>query len=265
MIELLTSYEGWIRLVSFLSVFVFFIVLETIVPRRKQTQLRALRWTSNLSLVFISSVLLKAVALIIGINAAIYANTHQLGLFNNIDAPDIVAVIASIVLLDFVIYWQHRFSHEIPIIWRLHRLHHSDIEYDTTTALRFHPAEIILSYFVKFAAVLLIGVPVTALILFEIILNATAMFNHSNLKLPLGFDKILRQFIVTPDMHRVHHSVYPNETNSNYGFNIPLWDRLFGSYIAQPKDGHEQMEIGLYEFRSKKQQTLPALLKQPLE
>jgi len=263
--EFLLNYETEIRLVAFLGVFILFALLEAWKPRRSQSRQRGLRWTSNLSLVIFNSLILKTVALFIGINAAAYAHQEGIGLFNLWQLPSALSIILSIIILDAVIYWQHRLSHVIPLLWRLHRLHHTDIEYDTTTALRFHPLEIVLSYFIKYSIVLLIGAPVVALILFEIILNASAIFNHANLKLPLKIDRILRLFIVTPDMHRIHHSVHRYETDSNYGFNIPLWDRIFGSYIAQPQDGHTTMEIGITRFRSKKSQKLPALLLQPIQ
>ena len=263
MLDFVTNNELAVRLLSFLLVLVTFIFMERVFPKRP-IKLRKIRWLNNFSLVAFNSLALRIVAFSIAIDAATFASSHQLGLFNIIETNIVATVIMSIILLDLAIYWQHRLMHIIPLFWRLHQVHHSDIEYDISTGLRFHPVEIILSYLFKYLLVLLIGAPMVAIIIFEIILNATAMFNHSNLKIPLKVDKILRLFIVTPDMHRVHHSINRKETDRNYGFNIPLWDYIFKSYTAQPKDGHQNMLIGVDKFRSSKQQQFLQLLAQPI-
>ena len=263
MLDFVTNNELAVRLLSFLLVLVTFIFMERIFPKRL-IKLRKLRWLNNFSLVAFNSLALRIVAFSIAIDAATFASSHNIGLFNIIETNIVATVIMSIILLDLAIYWQHRLMHIIPLFWRLHQVHHSDIEYDISTGLRFHPVEIILSYLFKYLLVLLIGAPMVAIIIFEIILNATAMFNHSNLKIPLKVDKILRLFIVTPDMHRVHHSINRKETDRNYGFNIPLWDYIFKSYTAQPKDGHQNMLIGVDKFRSSKQQQFLQLLAQPI-
>ena len=263
MLDFVTNNELAVRLLSFLLVLMTFILMETVFPKRP-IKLRKIRWLNNFSLVAFNSLTLRIVAFLIAIDAATFASSHKLGLFNLIETNIVATVILSIILLDLAIYWQHRLMHIIPVFWRLHQVHHSDIEYDISTGLRFHPVEIILSYLFKYLLVLLIGAPMVAIIIFEIILNATAMFNHSNLRIPVKVDKILRLFIVTPDMHRVHHSINRKETDSNFGFNIPLWDYIFKSYTAQPKDGHQNMLIGVDKFRSTKQQQLVQLLTQPI-
>ncbi len=204
------------------------------------------------------------VRLFISLSAAKFAAANNnLGILNQFDLPFQVAVIISILLLDLIIYFQHVIFHTIPSFWRLHMVHHADLEIDVTTGLRFHPLEIILSQAIKIAAIIFIGPPVLAVVLFEILLNGTSMFNHGNIKIPVKIDRILRFLVVTPDMHRVHHSVVIRETNSNFGFNFPLWDRLFGTYRAQPAAGHENMIIGLSQFRNSKLLTLPRLLVLP--
>jgi sterol desaturase/sphingolipid hydroxylase (fatty acid hydroxylase superfamily) len=154
--------------------------------------------------------------------------------------------------------------HAVPTLWRLHRVHHADLDYDLTTGARFHPIEIVLSMLIKFATIVVLGPPVVAVIIFEVLLNGMAMFNHGNVRLPLGLDRVLRLLVVTPDMHRVHHSVEDNETNSNFGFNLSLWDRLFGTYIAQPREGHQGMTIGIHQYRDPRQVArLPGMLLLP--
>ncbi|WP_244269067.1 sterol desaturase family protein [Sulfitobacter pontiacus] len=186
------------------------------------------------------------------------------GFFNNFDLPVWVAITASMLLLDLAIYLQHVMFHAVPGLWRLHRMHHADLEFDATTGLRFHPVEILISMGIKLAVVAAIGPPAVAVLLFEVVLNATAMFNHANIHLPRPVDRILRLFVVTPDMHRVHHSVDPRETNSNYGFNLPWWDHLLGTYVAQPAKGHEGMEIGIEQFRKRRDLWLDRMLIQPV-
>ncbi|HSP00684.1 MAG TPA: sterol desaturase family protein, partial [Thioalkalivibrio sp.] len=211
------------------------------------------RWTSNLSIVVINTVVLRLLFPAAAVGMAVFAQSAGWGVFNTFQIPFWVAVIVSVLILDFMIWLQHVMVHAVPALWRLHRVHHADLDFDVTTGLRFHPLEIILSMVIKFGVIALLGAPVLAVILFEILLNATSMFNHSNLRLPLGLDRVLRWFVVTPDMHRVHHSVEDDETNSNFGFNLPWWDRLFGTYKAQPRDGHEAMTIGISTFRDPRQ------------
>ncbi len=189
---------------------------------------------------------------------------QQWGLFNQLDAPFPLAILVSVIVLDGAIYLQHVMVHAVPALWRLHRVHHADLDFDVTTGSRFHPLEILLSMLIKFAVILLLGPPLLAVVIFEVLLNATSMFNHSNVRLPLAVDRILRLFIVTPDMHRVHHSHLQHETNSNFGFNLSIWDRLFGTYRDQPQDGHLNMTIGIDTFRDAGQCIkLPGLLLMP--
>ncbi len=195
---------------------------------------------------------------------AIKAQEHGWGLLNNVDLPNWVELTAGIIILDLAIYLQHVMFHAVPILWRLHMMHHADLDYDLTTGLRFHPVEIVLSMILKMTIIVALGPPMVSVLAFEIILNGMALFNHGNIKLPLSADHFLRLFVVTPDMHRVHHSVIIHETNSNYGFNLSIWDRLFGTYLAQPSKGHEDMIIGLSQFRDHRRLTLPWLLILPI-
>ena len=245
--------ENIIRLSVFLGLLCLFSVLEYLIPRRVMPGSKPKRVFANLSLVVIDSV---AVKILLPMTAGLFAVwvAEQDKALLGFHTP----VILAIILLDMIIYWQHRIFHVVPVFWRLHQVHHSDNAIDTSTALRFHPVEIVLSMLVKFAAILLFGIPVVAIIIFEIVLNACALFNHSNIRVP--YDKILRLFIVTPDMHRVHHSVIQGETNSNYGFNVPWWDRIFGSYVAQPEQGHEQMKIGLNQYEGGETSLMKLLL-----
>jgi sterol desaturase/sphingolipid hydroxylase (fatty acid hydroxylase superfamily) len=194
---------------------------------------------------------------------AILAEERAWGLLNNVALPEGMAVVAGVILLDCSIYFQHVLFHAIPVLWRLHMVHHADLDFDVTTGLRFHPIEMLLSVGIKVISVVVLGPPVLAVLIFEVLLNATAMFNHGNVRLHPGVDRYLRWILVTPDMHRVHHSVIRVETNSNYGFNLPWWDRLFGTYRAQPSGGHQKMEIGLRQYRDPTRLTLPAMLLLP--
>jgi len=197
---------------------------------------------------------------------AAYAAEANWGLLNIYEIPFVLAVVISVIAMDFIIYLQHVLVHAVPALWRLHRLHHADLDYDVTTGARFHPIEIILSMLIKFATIVVLGPPVVAVVIFEVVLNAMAMFNHGNVKLPLGLDRILRMLVVTPDMHRVHHSVEDDEANSNFGFNLSIWDRLFGTYRDQPRGGHEGMTIGIHKYREPKQVAwLPGMLILPFK
>jgi len=197
------------------------------------------------------------------VGLALVAEAHGLGLFNMLVLPAWIGVVVSVILLDLAIYFQHVLFHAVPGLWRLHRMHHADLDIDVSTGLRFHPIEILLSMVIKLAVVIALGAPALAVLIFEVLLNATSMFNHSNIRIPERFDGVLRWFVVTPDMHRVHHSILPRETNSNFGFNLPWWDRLFGTYRAQPAAGHEAMTIGIEQFRDPRELRLDRMLLQP--
>ena len=255
--------EGTFRLLIFGSLLVFLLFAEYIAPRRGNSVVGRGRILSNLLIGILNTLALRFVLPVSAVGIALVAETKDLGLFNQFALSNTLVVLCSIVLLDLVIYWQHRIFHLVPIFWRLHRMHHSDVDLDVTTAIRFHPIEILLSMLLKVGIVLLLGVPLLAVVIFEALLSSCALFNHANIKLPLKVDRWVRALIVTPDMHRVHHSVHNNETNSNYGFCLSVWDRIFSSYTAQPRDSHENMQIGLLGFRSKRLQTVHKLLLQP--
>jgi sterol desaturase/sphingolipid hydroxylase (fatty acid hydroxylase superfamily) len=257
--------EPQLRLVVFLGVLVAMALWEVAAPRRRQEIPRVIRWTNNLGLVVIDTIALRLSFPILAVGLAALAQDRGWGLFNIIAVPGWAAILISIIVLDLVIYLQHVMFHAVPALWRLHRMHHSDLEFDVTTGLRFHPVEILLSMGIKLAVVLALGPPAVAVLIFEVLLNATAMFNHSNVRLPTFADRILRLIVVTPDMHRVHHSTLPEETNSNFGFNLPWWDRLLGTYKAQPKAGHEGMSIGIEQFRTTRDLWLDRMLVQPVK
>ena len=250
--EFILQNEKPIRMGFFFGVLLIMALWEITAPRRKLTVSKTLRWTNNLGLVFFNNYIIRFLFPAAAIGVAISAKEQGYGLFNVYDVSPMLAIVASVVIMDFVIYLQHVMVHAIPALWRLHRVHHADPDYDVTTGARFHPLEIILSMLIKFAAILLLGPPVVAVILFEIILNVTAMFNHGNVGLPPAFDRVLRWVLVTPDMHRVHHSVEDDEANSNFGFSLPWWDRLFGTYRDQPRGGHEAMTIGIHKYHDAK-------------
>ena len=225
---------------------------ETVVPKRKLTTVKSRRWTTNLTIIGLDNLLVMFLVPVTVIQVSLAAQASKWGLFNQLDLSPALTLFLSVLALDLVIYLQHLMFHAVPMFWRLHMVHHADLDIDVTTGLRFHPVEIILSVFIKIATVAALGPPVLAVLVFEILLNATAMFNHANVALPTNIDRWLRLIVVTPDMHRVHHSVIPQETNSNFGFNLPWWDRLFGTYRAQPRAGHEAMTIGIHTFREDK-------------
>ncbi len=244
----ITNHEITIRLSFFFGVFIIMAIWEMVAPRRQLIVPKLLRWSNNLALVVLNSVLLRLLFPAAAVGMAFFASEQGWGIFNYYSVPLPVAVIASVIIMDGMIYLQHVMVHAVPTLWRLHRVHHADPDIDVTTGARFHPLEIILSMLIKFSVIIVLGPPVIAVIIFEVLLNATAMFNHSNVRLNLTLDKYLRLFVVTPDMHRVHHSVEPDETNSNFGFNLPWWDRLFGTYREQPRAGHNKMTIGIHQF-----------------
>lgn len=259
----LLRYESAIRLGCFLAVLVLMMGWEWRQPRRLLSLPRAQRWPANLGIIVVDSLVVRLVFPVLAVGAAELAEAKGWGLFHALDAPFGLALVASLLLLDLIIYAQHVLFHKLPLLWRLHRMHHTDLDFDVTTALRFHPLEIVLSMLIKLAVVMLLGTPPLAVLLFEMILNATAMFNHGNARLPERWDRALRWLVVTPDMHRVHHSIRVEETDSNFGFNLPWWDRLFGTYRDQPRDGHAGMTIGLEYFRDWRAITLTGLLLQP--
>jgi sterol desaturase/sphingolipid hydroxylase (fatty acid hydroxylase superfamily) len=239
---------------------------ELVAPRRALTVSKAVRWANNLGIVFFNSFMLRLIFPAAAVGVAVFAAENGWGLFNYYDLPFWLAAVLSVVAMDFVIYLQHVMVHAVPLLWRLHRMHHADLDYDVTTGARFHPIEIILSMLIKFATIVVLGPPVVAVVIFEIMLNATAMFNHGNVRLPLGVDRVLRLLLVTPDMHRVHHSVEDDEANCNFGFSLPWWDRLFGTYRDQPRGGHEGMTIGIHKFRTVKEASwLPGMLLLPFK
>ena len=242
------EYELLIRLGTFVGLFALFAIVEAKAPRRPRTQPRKTRWTTNLAIIVIDSLTLRLMSVLmplLAVGAAIDAAAQGWGLFNMIALPIWVEVVAAMVILDLAIWAQHLVFHKVPVLWRLHRVHHADRDFDVTTALRFHPVEIAASMIIKIGMVYLLGAPALGVVLFEVILNGSAMFNHANMRLPLGLDRWLRLVLVTPDMHRVHHSVHRDETDSNYGFCLSVWDRMFKTYTDQPRDGHDDMVIGL--------------------
>ena len=243
--ELLLANEPLIRISIFLGILVAMAAWEVAAPRRRQEIPRLLRWTNNLGIVVVDTVLVRLRFPIVAVGLALFAEEHGWGILNVLEAPLWVALLVSLLALDLVIYLQHVMFHAVPALWRLHRVHHADLEFDVTTGLRFHPVEILLSMGLKLAVVVALGPPAAAVLVFEVLLNGTAMFNHSNVRIPLGLDRALRWIVVTPDMHRVHHSIHPHETNSNFGFNLPWWDRLLGTYRAQPSYGHQAMATRL--------------------
>jgi len=255
--------EPMIRLACFFAVLLAMMLWEWRKPRRALSLPRARRWPANLGIIVVDSVVLRLVFPVLAVGAAELAAARGWGLFHGLNAPFWLALPASLLILDLAIYTQHVVFHKVAVLWRLHRMHHTDLDFDVTTALRFHPLEIVLSMLIKLVLVTLLGVPAVAVMLFEVILNATAMFNHGNVGLPRRLDRALRWILVTPDMHRVHHSIRPEETDSNFGFNLPWWDRLFGTYRDQPRDGHAGMTIGLEYFRDRRATRLYGLLLQP--
>lgn len=250
--EFILKNELVIRLGFFFGVFALMATWEALAPRRALTVSKAVRWANNLGLVFLNSFLLRLILPAAAVGMAAFAGEQGWGVFNYYEVAPVTAVVVSVVAMDFVIYLQHVMVHAVPALWRLHRVHHADLDFDVTTGARFHPLEIMLSMLIKLATIAVLGPPVLAVMIFEVLLNATAMFNHSNVRLPLGIDRLLRWIVVTPDMHRVHHSVEDDEANSNFGFNLPWWDRLFGTYRDQPRAGHEGMTIGIHTYRDPK-------------
>jgi len=261
--EYILTNEASIRAASFFGIFIVVALWEVVGPRRKLSVSKGLRWINNLGIVFFNTLLLRFLAPLMAVGLAIMAEEENWGLLNNIAINSYVKLFLAVLILDLIIYLQHVMFHTVPWLWRLHRMHHTDLDFDVTTGSRFHPIEIILSMIIKMLIVAALGAPPVAVVIFEVLLNATAMFNHGNIRIHINADRILRLLVVTPDMHRVHHSVKPDETNSNYGFNFPWWDRLLGTYKAQPEDNHLKMTIGLNQFRESRYLRFHWLLIQP--
>ena len=263
--DLLIEHEQTIRISVFIGLLVLLSGLEFLSPLAKRQTARPRQWLTNLAIVLIDNVTLKILFPMLAAGVALYAAKNSFGLFNLINLNNWLAIILSLLLLDLLIYFQHVIMHKIPMFWRLHRMHHTELGLDVTSAIRFHPVEIIISMLIKMLFVLLMGIPVVAVIIFEVLLNGLALFNHSNIKIAAPIEKILRLFIITPEIHWIHHSEIPFETNSNYGFNLCLWDRLFSTYIDEPTKDYPEMRQGLSEFGFEKSLTLPELLISPFK
>lgn len=261
--EFVIAHEAQIRMGFFAGIFLVVALVELLIPRRPLATSKASRWFANIGIVAINTVVLRLLFPAGAVGISLWVQKRGWGLFNHLTLASWLEIALSVVLLDFIIYLQHVMFHAVPALWRLHMMHHADMDYDLTTGTRFHPVEIVISMLIKASAIMVLGAPALAVILFEILLNGTAMFNHGNFFIPLGLDRPLRLLVVTPDMHRVHHSVFPTETNSNFGFNLPWWDRLLGTYRPQPRQGHEGMTIGLNQFRDPSRLTLGRLIVLP--
>ena len=265
MADLLLAHEATVRLAAFFGVFAAMAAWEVLAPRRVQQVPRRVRWPGNLGIVALNAILVRLVFPTTAIAFAAYAQAQGWGLLNALDWPAWPTVVVGFILLDLAIYLQHVLFHAVPALWRLHRMHHADVEFDVSNGLRFHPLEIVLSMVLKLAAISALGAPPVAVLAFEIVLNAASMFNHGNVRVAPRIDRALRWLVVTPDMHRVHHSWHRDEHDSNFGFNLPWWDRMLGTYRAQPRDGHEGMTIGLHDFRDPRWLRLDRMLALPID
>ena len=260
MYHFILTHEWVIRFIAFSGMLVLMAIWEGLAPRRTLKTSKGIRWFSNLVLVFIDTLAVRLLLPFQAVGTALLVKDLGWGILSHWTLPYWISVVIGVVCLDFVIYLQHAMFHFIPAFWRLHRVHHTDLDFDVTTGVRFHPIEIILSMGIKMATIVLLGIDAVAVVIFEVLLNATSLFNHGNIRLPHHIDSLVRLFVVTPEMHRVHHSVLIKEYNSNFGFNLPWWDRLLGTYRGQPEAGHQGMTIGLSQFRDPKALTLPWLL-----
>ena len=263
MTDTLLSNEPLIRLAVFAGILAAMAAWELHAPRREQRLGRGERWPGNIAVVVLDTLLVRLAFPVTAVGLALLAEARGWGLLNVFAVPAWAAVPLGVVLLDLAIYLQHVLFHAVPALWRLHRMHHADLEFDVTTGSRFHPIEIAISMGIKLGVVAALGTPAVAVLVFEVLLNATSMFNHANVRIAERYDRLLRWIVVTPDMHRVHHSIEAHETNSNFGFNLPWWDRLFGTYRAQPEAGHRGMTIGIDQFRDPAEQRLDRMLTQP--
>ena len=252
-----------VRLGAFVAVLVTMALWEVLTPRRPSSYSRIRRWPNNLGIVALNTALVRILLPGAAVGLALIGEQRGWGLLNHLPVPRWAAVLASVILLDLAIYLQHVMFHAVPALWRVHRMHHADLHFDVTTGVRFHPIEIVLSMLFKLGLVAALGAPAMGVLLFEVLLNATALFNHGNVRMPLGLDRLLRWLVVTPDMHRVHHSILVQETNSNFGFNLPWWDWLLGTYRDQPAVGHNAMTIGIEQFRDARELRLDRMLLQP--
>ena len=252
-----------IRIGAAVGVFAVLALWEVLAPRRTMAIGRARRWPGNLGIVVLDALTVRLVIPVAAVGTAVIAARNGWGLLNTTPWPGWLEILLGFLVLDLAIYAQHWAFHKVPVLWRLHRMHHADLDIDVSTGLRFHPIEIMLSMLIKMAVVVLVGIPAVAVVAFEVALNATSMFNHSNAAMPAWIDRIVRLIVVTPDMHRVHHSISRHETDSNFGFNLPWWDRAFGTYRSAPEAGHERMTIGLPIFRDPKELRFDRLITQP--
>ena len=263
--DFLTAHEQNIRLGVFLSLLIIFAMLEFIIPLAKRRAARLSQWSVNLFITIINTVAMRAILPIFAVGAANYAENENIGLFNLIDIGFLPTLIFSLLSLDLLIYGQHVMMHRIPLFWRLHRMHHTELGLDVTSAVRFHPIEIIISMLIKMAFVILMGIPAVAVILFEIILNGLALFNHSNIKIPNSIERLMRKIFITPEVHWIHHSEIVNETNSNFGFNLVIWDKIFGTYLDKPTLSYTELRQGLSEFGFEKPLSLFELILSPFK
>jgi sterol desaturase/sphingolipid hydroxylase (fatty acid hydroxylase superfamily) len=257
------AHEPYIRMGMFAGVLALMALWELLWPRRNQSIGRAIRWPANIGIVLIDTLVVRVLFPAAAVGFAMLAERQGWGLFNLFGLPWWLAIPLAVLILDLAIYFQHVLFHAVPALWRLHRMHHADLEFDVTTGIRFHPIEIVLSMLIKLVVVTALGLPAAGVLIFEVLLNATSMFSHGNVRIPANLDSVLRWFVVTPDMHRVHHSIDARETNSNFGFNLPWWDRLFGTYRPKPQAGHEHMTIGIEQFRDPRELRLVRMLLQP--
>ncbi|MEM7543780.1 MAG: sterol desaturase family protein [Pseudomonadota bacterium] len=261
--ELIIAKEPLIRFGAFGGCFALFAIWELYRARRPRKQNWGSRWLNNCGILVVDVLIVRLAAPLLPLGAALITEHHEWGLFNVIELPSPASLIVGFLLLDFAIYLQHRAFHALPWCWRLHRVHHADLAFDVTTGVRFHPLEIVLSTLIKILLVILLGAPASLIVIFEVVLNGTSLFNHANISMPAGLDAVLRRFVVTPDMHRVHHSAVDREMNSNFGFNLPWWDHWLGTYRAQPEGGHLSMTVGLEAFRDQSETRLDKMLLQP--
>jgi len=255
--------EVLIRLSAFALVFAAMALWEIAAPRRSPLAGRWPRWPSNVGILLVDALVVRIFIPTAAVGAALFAAGRGWGLLHQAGLRLSLAALIGFFVLDLVIYAQHVVFHKVPMLWRLHRMHHADLAFDVTTGVRFHPVEILLSMLIKLAVVAALGAPALAVLLFEVLLNATSMFSHGNVRVPERLDRVLRFIVVTPDMHRVHHSIETPETNSNFGFNLPWWDRMFGTYRPEPLAGHEAMTIGIQQFRTRSDLRLDRMLLQP--
>ncbi len=259
----LLGYEPLLRLGSFIAVLLLMALLEALLPRRERHFDRLTRWPGNFMLTLFNTLIVRLLFPTAAVGFALQVEQSGAGLLNLVAVPEWAAIMIAFFVLDFSIYAQHWAFHRMPALWRIHRMHHTDLDIDVSTGARFHPIEIVLSLLIKMAVITVIGAPAAAVLLFEAVLNITSLFNHANLKIPAGLDRAIQLIIVTPDMHRVHHSIIKTETDSNFGFNFSFWDRLFGTYVASPAGGHDSMTIGLPEFQSASELRIDRMLIRP--